>query len=109
MRSCYAASEMVVKVQVLREEEALPGRPGRRPLEIPHIPEVAAAAMETGSFEKDLRLILSVFRPTQAYLALGVERTALWKWRRMGVLPRDPAIYGAVRKWADGIRKARSS
>ena len=99
---------MVVKVQVLREEEALPGRPGRRPLEIPHIPEVAAAAMETGSFEKDLRLILSVFRPTQAYLALGVDRKTLTNWRSRGMLPRDPALYGAVRKWADGIRKAWS-
>ena len=99
---------MVVKVQVLQEEESLPGRPGRRPLEIPHIPEVAAAAMETGSFEKDLRRILSVYRPTQVTLALGVARVTLWNWRRLGMLPRDPAIYGAVRKWADGIRRGQS-
>ena len=99
---------MVVKVQVLQEEEALPGRPGRRPLEIPLIPEVAAAAEETGSFEQDLRRVLSVYRPTQVYLALGVDRKTLTNWRRLGVLPRDPALYGAVRKWADGIRKARS-
>ena len=99
---------MVVKVQVLQEEEALPGRPGRRPLEIPCIPEVAAAAMETGRFQQDLRLILSVYCPTQAYLALGVDRKTLTNWRLRGMLPRDPALYGAVRKWADGIRRGQS-